>query len=78
MLTAQQILSAALDLPTAERARLIEALSASIWLPPVIGDDPATRPLRPIGLARGEFRVPDDFDDPLPDEILDAFEAEII
>ena len=28
----------------------------------------------PIGLAQGEFVVPDDFNDPLPDEILDLFE----
>ncbi len=26
-----------------------------------------------IGLAKGEFTVPDDFNDPLPDEILDSF-----
>lgn len=30
---------------------------------------------RPSGLARGEFTVPEDFDAPLPDEILDAFEG---
>lgn len=30
---------------------------------------------RPIGLAEGEFVVPDDFDDPLPDDLLDAFEG---
>ena len=29
---------------------------------------------RPIGLAKGEFVVPEDFNDPLPDEILDLFE----
>jgi hypothetical protein len=34
-----------------------------------------TKTLRPIGLAAGEFVVPDDFDDPLPDELLDAFEG---
>jgi len=28
---------------------------------------------RPVGLAKGEFTVPDDFNDPLPDEILDLF-----
>ena len=28
----------------------------------------------PIGLAKGEFVVPDDFNDPLPDEILNLFE----
>lgn len=27
----------------------------------------------PIGLAKGEFTVPDDFNDPLPDEILELF-----
>jgi hypothetical protein len=27
----------------------------------------------PIGLAKGEFTVPDDFNEPLPDEILDLF-----
>ncbi len=31
--------------------------------------------LRPIGLAAGEFIVPDDFDDPLPEEILRLFEG---
>jgi len=30
---------------------------------------------RPIGLAAGQFVVPDDFDAPLPDDILDEFEA---
>jgi antitoxin (DNA-binding transcriptional repressor) of toxin-antitoxin stability system len=36
---------------------------------------PQSRALRPIGLAAGEFVVPDDFDEPLPDEILDEFEG---
>jgi hypothetical protein len=30
--------------------------------------------LRPIGLGKGEFIVPDDFNEPLPDEILDLFD----
>ncbi|MEZ4272084.1 MAG: type II toxin-antitoxin system Phd/YefM family antitoxin [Myxococcota bacterium] len=30
-------------------------------------------PARIPGSARGEFEVPDDFDDPLPEEILAAF-----
>jgi hypothetical protein len=29
---------------------------------------------RPIGLAEGQFIVSADFNDPLPDELLDAFE----
>lgn len=32
--------------------------------------------LRPFGLCAGEFTVPDDFDDPLPDEVLRQFEGE--
>ncbi|HXH94551.1 MAG TPA: type II toxin-antitoxin system Phd/YefM family antitoxin [Thermoanaerobaculia bacterium] len=30
---------------------------------------------RPFGLAAGSFVVPDDFDDPLPADLLDAFEG---
>lgn len=29
---------------------------------------------RRLGTAKGDFVVPDDFDAPLPDDILDAFE----
>jgi prevent-host-death family protein len=32
-------------------------------------------PPRRLGLLDGKINVPDDFDDPLPDEILDAFEG---
>lgn len=31
-------------------------------------------PRRLIGLDRGLFKVPDDFDAPLPEEVLDEFE----
>ena len=30
---------------------------------------------RPYGLGAGEFRVPDDFDEPLPEEIIRQFEG---
>ncbi len=33
--------------------------------------------LRPFGLCAGEFTVPDDFDDPLPEEILKEFEGKV-
>ena len=33
--------------------------------------------LRPFGLCAGEFRVPDDFDDPLPEEIIKQFEGKL-
>jgi antitoxin (DNA-binding transcriptional repressor) of toxin-antitoxin stability system len=35
--------------------------------------DPIKRP-RPFGLAAGTFVVPDDFDDPLPEDVLRDFE----
>ncbi len=31
--------------------------------------------LRPAGLCQGEFMVPDDFDAPLPQSVIDSFEA---
>jgi prevent-host-death family protein len=30
---------------------------------------------RPFGLCAGEFTVPDDFDAPLPEDVLNAFEG---
>jgi prevent-host-death family protein len=34
-----------------------------------------TKPLRPFGLCAGEFTVPEDFDTPLPEDLLNAFEG---
>lgn len=31
--------------------------------------------MRPFGLCAGEFEVPEDFDAPLPEEVLRTFEA---
>ena len=36
---------------------------------------PRVETLRPFGLCVGEFTVPDDFDAPLPEDILNAFEG---
>ena len=35
-----------------------------------------TNQLRSFGLCSGEFTVPDDFDDPLPEELLRQFEGQ--
>ena len=40
-------------------------------LRPVLASQPVPRP---FGLCAGEFKVPDDFDAPLPEEILRGFE----
>ncbi|MBL7064401.1 MAG: type II toxin-antitoxin system prevent-host-death family antitoxin [Anaerolineae bacterium] len=34
-----------------------------------------SKPVRPLGLCTGEFVVPDDFDDPLPENIIRKFEG---
>ncbi len=36
---------------------------------------PMARQPRPFGLSAGKFTVPDDFDQPLPDNILQEFEG---
>ena len=36
---------------------------------------PVRRPQRQLGRAKGEFTVPGSFFDPLPDDLLDAFES---
>jgi hypothetical protein len=36
---------------------------------------PISTTLRPVGLAKGQFTVPDDFNTPLPDDVLRAFEG---
>jgi prevent-host-death family protein len=36
---------------------------------------PPKKAPRVLGIFRGEFSVPDDFDAPLPDDILDLFEG---
>ena len=45
---------------------------------PVVEMKPIARDverLRPFGLCAGEFTVPDDFDAPLPEDFLKAFEG---
>ena len=34
------------------------------------------KPMRPFGLCAGEFVVPDSFDDPLPETIIQKFEGQ--
>ena len=68
-----------LELDPAAFVRRIEAGEALVVLRderPVAEVKPVVkRDRRPYGLCAGEFIVPDDFDAPLPDDILDAFEG---
>ena len=36
--------------------------------------EPEVTQPRPFGLCKGEFRVPNDFDEPLPEDLLRDFE----
>ena len=40
----------------------------------ILNPPPLSQP-RPIGLAKGQFTVPDNFTAPLPDDVLQAFEG---
>jgi antitoxin (DNA-binding transcriptional repressor) of toxin-antitoxin stability system len=45
---------------------------------PVVEIRPVHQPdreSRPFGLCAGEFTVPEDFDAPLPEHVIDSFEA---
>jgi antitoxin (DNA-binding transcriptional repressor) of toxin-antitoxin stability system len=35
----------------------------------------SSKALRPVGLCAGDFSVPDDFDAPLPEEVIREFEG---
>jgi hypothetical protein len=40
----------------------------------ILEEDSESKELRPYGLGKGDFVVPNDFDVPLPEEILASFE----
>lgn len=40
----------------------------------IMDEQPIVKDLRPFGLSKGEFIVPEDFDAPLPEEVLADFE----
>ena len=50
-------------------------LSDSLWQIVTVLDSIPETGLRPDGLAKSELFIPADFDDPLPDDLLDAFEG---
>jgi prevent-host-death family protein len=35
------------------------------------------KPRRPLGVLKGKIKIADDFDDPLPDDILSSFEGHL-
>ncbi|WP_204153927.1 type II toxin-antitoxin system Phd/YefM family antitoxin [Leptolyngbya sp. CCY15150] len=51
---------------------IVQAEKAIAELRPISS---SSKQLRPFGLCAGKFTVPDDFDAPLPEEILSVFEG---
>ncbi|HGL6717715.1 type II toxin-antitoxin system prevent-host-death family antitoxin [Burkholderia contaminans] len=61
----QRLLDAAI---AGERVVITQNGKQSVRLVPL-------RPIHPYGALEGEIRIADDFDAPLPDDLLDAFEC---
>ena len=55
-----------------EKVLILQADKAIAELKPVSD----SKKLRPFGLCEGEFTVPDDFDEPLPENIIQEFEGQ--
>jgi hypothetical protein len=53
---------------------VVGAAEAAIFFRRSAAAPPRRRHPRPFGLAAGTFVVPDDFDDPLPEDVLRDFE----
>ena len=51
---------------------IVKAGRAIAEIKPVVS---TSKQLRPFGLCAGEFIVPDDFDEPLPENIIQEFEG---
>lgn len=49
--------------------------SVSVFIT-ILEEENTSQDLRPYGLAAGEFVVPGDFDESLPEEVLAGFESE--
>jgi hypothetical protein len=59
-----------------QRGMTTEALlSETVETHWAVEDTPPAKMPRPYGLAKGTFQVPDTFFEPLPTELLDAFEG---
>jgi len=73
----QEIEQAIARLPRSEVALLsqwLEKFEADLWNEQVERDLNSDQ-LRPYGLCVGEFTVPQDFDAPLPEDVITSFEG---
>lgn len=54
-----------------EEVKNHEAVSVIVT---ILDEEPSVTNLRPFGLSKGDFVVPEDFDAPLPEDVLADFE----
>ncbi len=73
--TLDEIMRAALTLAPDSRTILVERLMRSLEVQTALDEPIAPLPPRVPGTAIGMITIAPDFDDDLPDDILDAFEA---
>ncbi len=57
-----------------ETLLVVEANQTLAEIKPASSQNVPKRKPRPFGARKGDFVVPDDFDDPLPEDILQDFE----
>ncbi len=69
----QELLAYLLRVESGETFVIVEADKPMAELGPIAST--AKSLLRPFGLCAGEFIVPDDFDEPLPERIIQEFEG---
>ncbi len=62
-------------LPALERGETIILCKRNVPIAEIRRLPAERREARPVGLMRGAFAVPDTFFDPLPEEMLEAFEG---
>jgi hypothetical protein len=65
----QELLATLRELPMSQQREVLDFAAFIKQRAPARGEEP-----RPFGLCAGEFEVPDDFDAPLPDDVLSTFE----
>lgn len=73
----QEIEQAIARLPRSEVAKLslwLEKFEADLWDEQVERDLNSKKP-RPYGLCKGDFTVPQEFDAPLPEDLIASFEG---
>ena len=54
-----------------EEVKNSETLSVIVT---ILDEDPTAKNLRPFGLSKNDFVIPEDFDAPLPEDVLAEFE----